>query len=239
MPVPRSSYRECMLPLAFVATAFGHRRARLGGVPVPEDAQVPEVGYPSESDLLGADPLLPWIDEHFLRLDPFAFRAVGFRPFVQMAVEEFGVDANGIFLIGSGAVGLSLNPANIREGRLARFSSESDLDVALVSEVHFEAAWRDLRRAAQPTVAVASSNLTENLNWQRKKFFDGAIIANKLLPELSFGASWLTAGVRLSERVATLLNREVEVNYWIYRDYWSVRNYVAKGVVECRKKVLV
>lgn len=197
------------------------------------------MGYPSEADLLLAEPLLPWIDEHFLRVDPFAFRSVGFRPFVQMAVDEFGVDANGVFLIGSGAVGLSLNPSKIQQGRLAEFRVESDLDVALVSEVHFETAWRDLRRAAQPTLAATSSNLTKNLDWQKKKFFDGAIIANKLLPELSFGSPWLTAGVRMSERVATLLDREVEINYWIYRDYWSVRNYVAKGVVECRKKVLI
>ena len=194
--------------------------------------------YPTEEELLHAAPLLPWIDKYFLRFDPFAFQRVGFRPFLEAVVEELDVDANGVFVIGSGAVGLSLNPDKITSGCLARFGAESDLDVALISEVHFETAWRDLRRASQPTIAEASTNLRDNLNWQKKRFFEGAIIANRLLPELSFGPPWQTASVRVAERVALLLDREVEINYWVYRDYWSLRNYVAKGVVACRKKAL-
>jgi hypothetical protein len=191
--------------------------------------------YPPQSEMLSADPLLPWIDEHFLRNDPYAFKDVGFRSVRSLVSHELNVDANGIFCIGSGAVGLSVNPGKVIDGDLKTFNETSDIDLALISEVHFETAWRDLRRATQPTIEVIDERLTKALEWQRKRLFDGAIVATKVLPFLSFGAEWTTALIRVEEHVARLLQREVSLGYWIYRDYWSLRNYVATGVVKARK----
>jgi hypothetical protein len=195
--------------------------------------------YPKQEELLGSEPLLKWIDGNFLRSDPFAFSEVGFKSVVGDLSDEFDIDPNGIYCIGSGAVGLSLNPTKIRGSALKPFDAASDLDLALISEVHFETAWRDLRRASQPSVAVMDSVIRENISWQKKRFFDGAIVANALLPAISFGPEWLEAHVRISERVAVMLNREIDVHFWIYRDYWSVRNYVAESIVKCRKKLVV
>ena len=85
------------------------------------------------------------------------------------------------------------------------FGPDSDLDLAIVSEVHFETAWRDLRKAAQPTALRVDQSLTENLDHQRKRFFDGAILANHLLPALSFGPQWTGAMVRVEEKIALAL----------------------------------
>src|SRR5262249_22743172 len=115
----------------------------------------------------------------------------------------------------------------------------SDLDLAIISETHFEAAWRDLRRATQPTLEQVPAPLQDAMSWQKKRFFDGAIIANMVLPYLSYGSAWQTKVVRISERVAVMLHREIDTHFWIYRDYWSLRNYVADGVVKVRRKMVV
>jgi hypothetical protein len=200
----------------------------------PDESRGP-LTHPTQEELLGAAPLLAWIDEYFLRTDPFAFKPHSFRSTVRLITEGFDVDPNGVFCIGSGAIGLSLNPAKIAEGQLKAFGASSDLDLAIISEVHFETAWRDLRKAAQATSVEIDDVILQNLKWQKKRFFDGAIIANKLLPALSFGNQWITATPRVAQEISILLDREVEVNYWIYRDYWSLRNYVAAGIVRCRE----
>ncbi|MDY0912916.1 hypothetical protein [Rathayibacter festucae] len=193
--------------------------------------------YPNQAELLGADPLLPWIDKNFIRPDPYSFASADFRDFALHVSNELKVDPNGVFCIGSGAVGLSLNPEKVDNGDLKRFNDESDFDVAIVSELFFEQAWRDLRLATQPTVASVDSELRKNLGWQKKRFFDGAILAEQMLPWLSFGGEWTSSLVRLSEYVAVQFGREIDVNIWIFRDYWSVRNYVAESVIKCKAGV--
>jgi hypothetical protein len=195
------------------------------------------VTYPEQQELLQADPLLEWIDDHFLRLDPYAFRESSFRQVISLVSKELGVDANGVFVIGSGAIGLSLNPSNAEDGILRAFDDKSDLDLAVISEMHFEAAWRDLRHATQPIFAETQidERIRENLNWQKKRLFEGAIVAHRLLPTLSFGNDWNLSLIRVGNVVAQMLNIERQLNLWIYRDYWSLRNYVAKSIVRCRQ----
>jgi hypothetical protein len=195
--------------------------------------------YPSEDDVLRCAPeiALSWIDDNFLRNDPYAFREVpgGFRSTAALIARELNIDRNGIFCIGSGAIGLSLSPKKLSDGKLKRYNDKSDLDLAVISEVWFETAWRDLRQAAQPTTEYMGALVRKNIEWQRKRFFDGAILANELLPALSFGPEWGPSLVRIGEHVSVLLGREVPTGLWIYRDYWSLRNYVSEGLIKCRK----
>jgi hypothetical protein len=195
--------------------------------------------YPDQDEALSAEPLLEWIDERFLRSDPFALGSESFKEIVRLLTRELDVSANGIFCIGSGAIGLSFNPKKVDKGQLKKFDDHSDIDLAVISEEHFETAWRDLRRMVQPILTEADETVRKNIEWQRKKFFDGAIIANKLLPSLSFGGEWLSALVKVGQHASVSLNRnKIEVNLWIYRDYWSLRNYVAVGLTECRKALV-
>lgn len=190
--------------------------------------------YPAQADLLAADPLFPWIDRNFLRCDPFAFNGYDFQDFCLRCSAEFGVDPNGVYCAGSGAVGLSLNPEKMLDGVLKNFDDKSDLDIAFISDFHFDMAWRDLRQRAHPALNEMESEFAEAMKHQKKRFFDGAILANKLLQDLDFGSDWLRSLVRISEFVATELNREVEINIWIYRDYWSLRSYIANSILKCR-----
>jgi len=194
--------------------------------------------YPKQSELLDEGLHSDWLDRHFLRSDPFAFKRTSFREFALRSSSQLNIDPNGIFCVGSGAVGLSLNPDKIDAQLLRRFDDASDLDIALISEVHFERAWRNLRELAYPAVVgEMEQTLVKAMGHQRSRFFDGAILANKLLPYLDFGQEWVSALTNIQESAAIHLSREVEVNCWIYRDYWSVRNYVAKGVLRCKEKL--
>ncbi len=55
--------------------------------------------------------------------------------------DKLHVDAHDLVMVGSACAGLSLDPW----GSLDSFSSSSDIDVAVISERHFEIAWRWIR----------------------------------------------------------------------------------------------
>lgn len=199
------------------------------------------MAYPEEAELLGVSDPPRWIDQHFLRQDPFAFAggAFSFHNAACTLADTLDVERNGIFCIGSGAVGLSINPSKIANGHLKQFDAESDLDIAVVSSRHFELAWRELLLATQPHLKEIPAAMEENLAWQKKRLFDGAILANKLLGSLSFGTQWLGAIDNVSGRIEDSLDRGVTAEFWIYRDYWSLRNYVARGVVACQRALQI
>lgn len=179
----------------------------------------------------------PWIDRNFLRSDPFAFQTPEgniFREFVHEAAQAFDVDPNGIYCIGSGAIGISMNPKNIEMGRLKRYGSGSDLDIAVISQFHFDQAWRDLRVLSHKAYTPAtSSTLRRKLDHQQSRLFDGAIVANKLMSNLTFGTTWSLQLRRLQFEWQERLDSSGGINMWIYRDYWSVRSYVAEGIQKC------
>lgn len=197
--------------------------------------------YPNEDELLSAIDPPVWIDQRFLRQDPFAFASIGvdFHKVACEIASELEVDRNGIFCIGSGAVGLSINPKKVIDGHLKPFDTESDLDLAIISSRHFEQAWRDLLEATQPHLDQRPEELVKNLSWQKKRLFDGAILTNVLLGQLSFGSGWIGRLDKISTTISVALDRNIDVHAWIYRDYWSLRNYIGEGLKKCRTKTLV
>ncbi|MBF4162501.1 hypothetical protein [Nocardioides acrostichi] len=183
-----------------------------------------------------------WIDRNFLRMDPYAFVSTDgnnlFPEFVHDAAQAFEVDPNGIYCIGSGAIGLSCNPKNVQEGHLKAFGASSDLDIAVISQFHFDQAWRDLRVLAHTAYTPSTSKtLRVNLDHQRARMFDGAIVANKLMTRLTFGPHWGPHRLRLQFEWRDRLSLSGKVNLWVYRDYWSVRSYVAEGIEKCLEKL--
>lgn len=194
--------------------------------------------YPTQDQVLAVTDPRGWIDAWFLRGDPWAFvsEEVDFVDISCEAAQKLGVDRNGVFCIGSGAIGLSLNPGKMVGGNLKQFNSESDIDMAIVSRSHFDIAWQDLLVATQPHLREVSPTVTQHLAWQKKRLFDGAILTNKLLGEFSFGIDWLQGIEQLSQLIVSRLDRNVKVEFWVYRDYWSLRNYVAKGLVGCQRE---
>jgi len=132
-----------------------------------------------------------------------------------------------------------MNPEKVTDnGNLKPFDEDSDLDLAIVSNRYFEEAWRSLREQDQPSLKPIGKNAEKALGHQRKRLFDGAILTNKILHLLPFHKQWTLGLVKVSQTGSVLLNRELEVNPWIFRDYWSLRNYVSKGIVGCQSKAV-
>lgn len=190
--------------------------------------------YPDQTALVRAVSIPDWVDRNFLRGDPYAFRHGSYQEFVFQCGASFGVDPNAVFCLGSGAIGLSLNPSKISDGQLKPFDEQSDLDVALISDYHFELAWRELRHQAHPAYGPTDSGLQAHLSWQRKRLFDGAILTNLLLPLLSFGPAWQLGLIQVEQTAAEQVGREISVHFWVFRDYWSVRSTVARSLLDCR-----
>lgn len=200
------------------------------------------LSYPSPTELLAVENLPEWIDRHFLRADPYAFSRLGrnnFPDFVQQCAGELDIDPNGVYCIGSGAIGLSFNPKKMTGVNLKKFDRGSDLDIAIISPYHFETAWRDLRIAAHPAYSNPSATLQSKIGHQRNRMFDGAIVANKLMSNLTFGRTWGLARTRMQLEWQDKLEIQGKINMWVYRDYWSVRSYVAEGIQKCREKMRV
>jgi len=80
--------------------------------------------YPAQTELLAAAPIFEWIDRNFLRHDPFAFAGIDFQEFAFLCSAEVDVDPNGVYCVGSGAVGLSLNPSKVANRALVGAEKE-------------------------------------------------------------------------------------------------------------------
>lgn len=191
--------------------------------------------YPDQSTLLTSGDVETLIDEHILRQDPFVFANLAFAKIQTKIARELRVERNGVFVVGSGSIGLSLNPAKISNRLLKVFDPQSsDIDLAIVSAWHFDEGWRSLREQSSNYLPTRDSSLDDELKHQRKRFFDGVILANKLLGYLPFNADWNPALIRIRQDIALAISSDLDVNVWIYRDYWSLRNYTAEGIRKCR-----
>jgi hypothetical protein len=145
---------------------------------------------------------------------------------------RLGVDPFSLLLVGSACVGVSLSPLN----GLRPFSDASDVDVAVVSAVHFDQAWRWLRDLGPLRSLAAGSFDSEMLKWHRKNLvFDGTIAADRLLGRLPFGPTWSSA-LGKAARGEPINGRSVKVR--IYRDFESLRMYHVKGIEQVRNELL-
>jgi len=138
------------------------------------------------------------------------------------------VDLRNILVVGSSCVGVSLNPHK----SFRSFGDHSDVDVAVVSQRHFDESWRHLRgpksrRARMPHKIwkLIITRTPELVYW-------GAINTDRILPYLPFARGWMSA-------IAWMANQEPtvgrEINIRLYRDIESLRDYQLKSVREARK----
>src|SRR5215210_5245198 len=62
------------------------------------------------------------------------------------------IDPHDLLMVGSAAVGISLSPTK----NLRPFDDESDIDIAVVSQRHFDIAWRHLRTLGSSQLTMPS-----------------------------------------------------------------------------------
>jgi hypothetical protein len=89
----------------------------------------------------------------------------------------------------------------------------------VISSRHFDIAWLELRRIAQPT-SIASKAQRKMLSAHRNGLvFDGTIATDSILGHLSFGGQWKIALQNAAKREPTA-GRLIKVR--IYRDIESL-----------------
>src|SRR5690606_3802231 len=90
-------------------------------------------------------------------------------------------------LIGSAAVGLSLNPdKNFKE-----FNEESDIDVAVVSDHYFDISWHHLRNLGPRRHRLSTKEKLALQDHRERLIYWGTIATDKIIQILPFGASWM------------------------------------------------
>ena len=145
---------------------------------------------------------------------------------------ELDVDPFMLIVVGSAGLGFSLSPLK----GFSEFGARSDIDVAIVSQRHFDDAWRWLRglRAEDP---LQMDKLERDMLRRHRNtlVFDGAIATERLLPKLPFASKWKSALGHAGTREPTI-GRDVKAR--IYRDFESLRTYHVTNIKEWKLKLL-
>ncbi len=161
-----------------------------------------------------------FVDNHLFDRIPVIFeddRSLFIR-WKRLLAEKIEVDPACITIVGSAAIGTSLNPNK----NFKQFDHTSDVDVAIISPYHFTTAWRYLRMNGGRRLRVDART---RIAWDEhvsRFIYWGTIATDRLLGVLPFGLQWLTALSKMAQQAPTLGR---SVNLRIYADYDSLRSY--------------
>ncbi len=141
------------------------------------------------------------------------------------------VDPQDIVLIGTAALGYSLNPNK----NYKVFDDASDIDCGVISQHHFEIAWRYLRQIRPSWLSLPSLS-KRAIEMHRKNYvFSGTIASDSILSLLPFGPEWQGALDEMSKSPPTV-GRAVKLR--IYKDYDALRHYQALGIEKLRDELV-
>lgn len=185
------------------------------------------------SELLAKDPK-DFVSHYIFEPIPFAFTG-DLGTWIAWKTElarGLGIDAYDLVLTGSAAIGYSLNP---KKGYKA-FDGDSDIDCGVISQYHFEVAWRYLRQQRPAWLSLSPQVKRAIVTHQKTYVFAGAIATDFILALLPFGAEWQTALDAMARRAPTS-GRDIKLR--IYRDYDSLRHYQASGIERLRNELSV
>lgn len=139
------------------------------------------------------------------------------------------VDARDIIITGSASVGYSLNPRK----NFRKFRKTSDIDVGIISNYYFDIAWHELRNQKYYKLDNSMRNALEE--HKNRLIYWGTIATDKILPLLSFGKQW-NAIITELRNFPPIDSREI--NFRIYKDNKSFRDYQINSIKECQSIIL-
>ncbi|HEY5915575.1 MAG TPA: hypothetical protein VJA21_33745 [Verrucomicrobiae bacterium] len=164
---------------------------------------------------------------------PFIFTAAPDCTEWKVRTAEFlAVDPCSVFIIGSACSCVSFNPnKNFKvfdEGR------PSDIDIAVISNYHFELAWRKLREIGAGKYNLDTAGQASLAEHRDHHVFWGMFATEKILSALPFSQEWLRASVEISKR-APMEGREIK--FRLYRDSYSFVAYHLNGLKSLRAQL--
>lgn len=144
---------------------------------------------------------------------------------------KIGVDSRAIAITGSASVGFSLNP----EKNLKIFSAASDIDVAIISQYHFDIAWHFLRNLGTKIHSFSQREKNAIEDHRTRLIYWGTIATDKIIQLLPFGQQWVNALNEMSDFAPT---KGHEVNARIYKDFEALRAYSLNNLRQIKEKII-
>ena len=144
-----------------------------------------------------------------------------YRSWRGLLASKIGVDPCDIVVTGSAASGFSLNPAK----KLSAFHIDSDIDLAIVSPLYFDQAWRTLRETKSSQVQAVDWDYV--LDHKKFYIFEGCIALDRILHLMPFAATWKSA-LAMMQNAKPTLDRDIKAR--LYRDNDSIRLYQRFGL---------
>jgi hypothetical protein len=145
--------------------------------------------------------------------------------------EQIDVDSRAITMIGSACVGFSLNPNK----NFHIYNDESDIDIAIISQYHFDQAWHFLRGLGADFYKLEPIIRNSIIDHRQKYIYWGTIATNNMLAIFPFGKLW-TISLSNMAKIPPTEDRDIRVR--VYRDFDSLRAYHIDNLEKIRNSIL-
>lgn len=141
------------------------------------------------------------------------------------------IDGKAIIFTGSSGCGFSLNPSkNYKD-----FDVKSDIDIALISQHHFDIAWHCLRNLKSKRLGLTGRQKSSVQDHVSRLIYWGTIGTDKILEILPFGKPWVIA-LEDMKKIKPLEGRDINIR--IYKDFEALRAYQNNGFEILRNELL-
>lgn len=208
---------------------------------------MPSPSYPTVTqfeELLRTEPLGDVVDTHLLSGLPFVFRdsPQDLEMLQTHLSDRLKCDAVDIRIVGSGRIGFALNPHNYPRA----YTSESDIDVVVISEAIFDTYWQTFLDWNYPR-RYRLSRPEQRWAWKRQDDlwwgwfrpteirFDGLLFPEALIPLRDLTARWFDAFQSLSTYRQFA---RFDFRSRLYRSADHARRYHQAGLSRIRESIL-
>lgn len=141
------------------------------------------------------------------------------------------VDSKAIVFTGSSSAGYSFNPAK----NFKAFGDESDIDVAIISSLHFDIAWHFLRNIGTKYHRLRPKEKNAIDDHKERLIYFGTIATDKIVHLLPFGREWVGA---MNEMKTIEPTKDREINFRIYKDFEALKSYQINALIKVKDQLL-
>jgi hypothetical protein len=164
---------------------------------------------------------------------PFIFNndLRGYLIWKEKLSDAIEVDPCSIVFVGSSCTGISFNPRK----DFHPFDEESDIDLAIISNYHFEIAWRFFRNLRSKLFSYHPDVINSIIEHRLNYIYWGTIASDRLLWILPFADTWATA-LENQKKIPPIGNREIHAR--IYKDFEALRSYQTLYLSKLKEQLL-
>lgn len=166
----------------------------------------------------GSPPLAieEFVDVNLLERVPFMFDdQLQYLTWRRAGAGYLDVDPRNVIVVGSAAHGFSITSGSA-------FGPESDVDVAVISEPHFNQAWSFMRHAKIGLLKATQFQKEHLRDHAATSVYHGCVATDFILPLMPFGGVWQRGASALAQ---SLPGGVRQINFRLYRDVEALRSY--------------